>query len=63
MLTFKRKLKLLLTFAEKKSKMNRTYAVVVVSELKAGEAEAVVGSHGVFTGAVTARLSFTLIDV
>lgn len=41
----------------------RTHAVVVVSELKAGEAETVVGSHGVFTGTVTARLPFTLVDV
>lgn len=39
------------------------HAVVVVSELKAGEAETVVGSHGVFTGTVTARLPFTLVDV
>lgn len=40
-----------------------THAVVVVRELEAGEAEAVVGSHCVFTGTVTTRLSVTLIDV
>lgn len=40
-----------------------THAVVVVRELKAGEAETVVGSHCVFTGAITARLPVTLINV
>lgn len=39
------------------------HAVVVVCELKAREAEAVVGSHCVFTGTVTTRLSVTLIDI
>lgn len=39
------------------------HAVVVVRELKAREAEAVVGSHCVFTGTITTRLSVTLIDV
>lgn len=39
------------------------HAVVVVCELEAGEAEAVVGSHRVFTGPVTTRLSVTLVDV
>lgn len=40
-----------------------THAVVVVCELEAGEAEAVVGSHCVFTGAVATRLSVALINV
>ncbi len=40
-----------------------THAVVVVCELEAREAEAVVGSHCVFTGTVTTRLSVTLVDV
>lgn len=39
------------------------HAVVVVCELKAGEAEAVVGSHCVFTGAVTTWLPVTLVDI
>lgn len=39
------------------------HAVVVVRELEAGEAEAVVGSHCVFTGTVTTWLSVTLVDV
>ena len=41
----------------------RTHAVVVVCQLEAQEAQAVVGAHGVLTGAVTARLSVALVDV
>lgn len=40
-----------------------THAVVVVRQLEAREAEAVVGAHCVFTGAVTARLPVALVDV
>lgn len=40
-----------------------THAVVVVCQLKAGEAEAVVGAHRVFTSTVAARLSVTLVDI
>lgn len=40
-----------------------THAVVVVGELEAREAEAVVGAHGVLAGAVAAGLPVTLVDV
>lgn len=40
-----------------------THAVIVVCELEAQEAEAVVGPHSVFAGTVTTRLSVALIDV
>lgn len=40
-----------------------THAVVVVRQLEAREAEAVVGAHRVFAGAVTARLPVALVDV
>lgn len=39
------------------------HAVVVVSELKAGEAQTVVGANSVFTGAIAAGMSVTLINV
>lgn len=39
------------------------HAVVVVSELEAGETQAVVGAHSVFTGAIATGLSVTLINV
>lgn len=51
----------LVTFAE--LEMILTHAVVVVRELEAQEAEAVVGPHSVFAGTVTARLSVALVDV
>lgn len=40
-----------------------THAVVVVRQFEAGEAEAVVGAHRVFTGAVSARLPVALVNV
>lgn len=40
-----------------------THAVVVVCQLETGEAEAVVGSHCVFAGTVTAWMSVTLINI
>lgn len=40
-----------------------THAVIVVRELEAGEAEAVVGAHGVLTGAVATGLSVTFVNV
>lgn len=40
-----------------------THAVVVVRQLEAGEAEAVVGAHRVFAGAVAARLALALVDI
>lgn len=40
-----------------------THAVVVVRQLEAGEAEAVVGAHRVFAGAVAARLPVALVDI
>lgn len=39
------------------------HAVVVVSELEAREAKAVVGSNGVLAGSITTRLAITLIDI
>lgn len=43
--------------------MFHTHAVVIVCELKAREAETVVGSNCVFTGTVATWLSVTLINV
>lgn len=40
-----------------------THAVIVVRELEAREAQAVVGPHGVFTGTVATRLSVALINI
>lgn len=40
-----------------------TYAVIVVRDLEPGEAEAVVGAHGVLAGAIPTGLPVALIDV
>lgn len=40
-----------------------THAVVVVRELEAGEAQTVVGAHGVLTGAVSTRLPVALVNI
>lgn len=43
--------------------MMHTHAIIVVCELKAGEAETVVGSYCVFTGTITTWLSVTLVNI
>lgn len=39
------------------------HAVVIMGELEPGEAQTVVGTHCVFTGAISTWLSVTLVDI